>query len=397
VRHYRYPTVLCVLAIAAALSGCAQRAERLVGNERLIRGADGLGSTMRAVGPLDRDTYVAADTADRGATLIVGIDGSYEARTLLEVGAWTLPDTNDASVSIDSVFFDVQLDGNIDYPTSNLQLWSATAAFDSLNVSWPGPSLGSVMGSANSAILQTYTYKIGLGNGANFPFFKAWAHDSSLVPAMVLRSLNSGIAGFKAGTARIRIAYHHDVSGVSTPDTTNTPIVSDLFVHSPLSPAPTGSDATLLLGGLYEPGVALHFPVDSFQTGFSVNEARVVLRIDTATTPFFGSRDSVNVEIRRIGAPWTEGTSDVRLLSADVLALDRVSNFRVRGPSDSLLIVPVPTALVRDWSANPAGNYGILLRINESYRWPELHIFARESSRPPELWVSTTSPPPGRF
>jgi hypothetical protein len=396
VRHLRSSILLVALALVAGLSGCSQRVERIVGNERLIRGPGGLGTTMRAYGPLDRDTFVAAD---RGGTLIVGIEGAYEARTLMQTGAWVLPDTNDASVTIDSVFLDLQFDGNLDVPSVNLQLWSGTAAFDSTNVTWPGPALGSLLGSANPSDLTTQigTFKIGLGNDANFPFFKAWANDPSLVPALVLRSLSTGIAGFKAGSGRIRIAYHHLVSNVSTPDTVNTPIVSDLFVHTPLAPSPTGSDATLRFGGLDETGLALHFAVGTFQEGFSINEARVVLRIDTATMQPFGTHDSVNVEIHRIGNPWPETVINASDLGADVPALGSVKNFRVAAPSDSLLILPVPTSLVRAWSANPADNNGILLRIGESYRWPEIHVFSRESSRPPELWVSTTSPPPGRF
>lgn len=400
IRIASIPAVLAVaVLLAGLLSGCAQRAERLVGNERLIRGAGGLGTTLRSIGPLDRDTFVPADSADRGATLIVGLKGAYEARTLMTVGHWVLPDTNDTSVSIDSVFLDLQFDGHLDVPTVTLQLWSAAAAYDSMNVAWPGPALDSPLGAADpsDASTQIGTFKIGIGNAANYAFFRAWARDSTLVPALVLRSLSEGLAGFRAGTGRIRIAYHHLVSGVSKPDTTNTPLASDLYVHSPLAPAPTGADTTLVFGGLYGPGLALHFPVGAFEQGFSINEARVVLRIDVPSMQLFGSHDSVNVEIRRIGDPWSEGVTDARSLGVDAVALGFVRNFRVAAPVDSLLIVPVPTSLVRDWSANPANDNGILLRIGESFRWPELHVFSRESSRPPELWVSTTSPPPGRF
>ncbi|MGE5174830.1 MAG: hypothetical protein ACM3JJ_00530 [Hyphomicrobiales bacterium] len=398
-RPDRILTLTVLLALVAALAGCSQRVERIVGAERLLRGPGGLGTTMRAYGPLDRDTYVNADTAELGTTLIAGLTGTYEARTLLRVGTWVLPDTNDTSVSIDSVFFDLPFDGNLDVPSLNLQLWSATASFDSTNAAWPGPALGGLLGAADpSGLDQVYSYRVGLGNASNFGFFKAWAADSALVPAMVLRALNpGGIVGFRAGTGRIRIAYHHDVSGVSTPDTVNTPIAEDLFVHSPLNPTPTGSDPILRLGGLYETGLALHFPVGSFAEGFSINEARVVLRIDTGSMTLFGARDSVNVEIRRIGADWAEGVQAGRDLVADPVNLGLVANFRVATPNDSLLILPVPTSLVRDWSMTPANNHGILVRIEQSYRWPEIHVFSRESSRPPELWVSTTSPPPGRF
>lgn len=396
-RHLGYPTILTAVLLIAAFSGCAQRAERLVGNERLLRGPDGLGTTLRAYGPLDRDTFVAPDTANRGATLIAGIEGAYEARTLMRVDKLLVPDPNDNSVAIDSVYLDLQFDGQIDIPSINLQLWSATVPFDSLNVDWPGPPLGALMGTANPSG-QIGSFKIGLGNAANFTFFRNWAADSTLVPSMVLRTINTGIVGFKAGSGRIRILYHHDVSGVSKSDTVDTRIASDLFIHSPLVPKATGIDATLLLGGLFEAGLPLHFPVASFEEGFSLDEARIVLRIDTASmTKKFGEHDSVNVEIHRIGNPWAEGVADVRDLGAATAAIGRVNNFRVRVANDSLLVLPLPTALVRDWSANPANNNGILLRIGESFRWPEIHVFSRESSRPPELWVSTTSPPPGRF
>ena len=77
--------------------------------------------------------------------------------------------------------------------------------------------------------------------------------------------------------------------------------------------------------------------------------------------------------------------------------LDRVVGYQVRDVSDTLLIVPLPAALVRDWSSGFLANEGIVLRIGESFRAPEIWLYSRESSKPPEFRISTTSPPPGRF
>ena len=65
-------------------------------------------------------------------------------------------------------------------------------------------------------------------------------------------------------------------------------------------------------------------------------------------------------------------------------------------PGDSVSL-SLPSSLARDWAANPAGNYGVLVKVRDGNRDPGLLLGSRESSKPPMLRIATTSPPPGRF
>jgi hypothetical protein len=122
----------------------------------------------------------------------------------------------------------------------------------------------------------------------------------------------------------------------------------------------------------------------------------VVFRV-RSDGPTFPDSITVTVEARRIQSSWSESAADTSGLNISGVFVDRVVGYQVRDVSDTLLVVPLPAALVRDWSSGFLANDGVVLRINESFRAPEIWLYSRESSRPPEFRISTTSPPPGRF
>ena len=62
-----------ILPVTLFLSGCSNRVERIVGNERLIRGPGGLGTTLDQGPAVDRDTYVTPGTANFGTSLLVAM------------------------------------------------------------------------------------------------------------------------------------------------------------------------------------------------------------------------------------------------------------------------------------------------------------------------------------
>jgi hypothetical protein len=387
-------TVALALALAATAPACSKKAERLVGNEILARGPGGLGDTAREASPLDRDTYLMISTADRSTALLAGILAPYEAQILLKVGAWSLPDTNDLTVVIDSVRLELTLDGEMSIPNIlTLELRTAAAAWDTTTVEWPGPGFGTLLASGDPHD-AVGAFKLELGSGA-YPLVRSWATDPASLNGFVIRRVSgTEVAAFKAGACRFRIVYHH--TGSSAQSFADTPVTTDLFIHTPLAPTATGADTTLILGGLYAPVVAFRAPMDSFTPGFSLDEARVVFRV-RSDSPTFPDSVVVTVEARRIQNSWTEGAADTAGLGIATTFLDRVVGYQVRDASDTLLIVPIPTATVRDWSSGALANEGIVLRIGEAYRGKEIWLYSRESSKPPEFRISTTSPPPGRF
>jgi len=64
-----------VLPTSIFLCGCSSRVERIVGNERLIRGPGGLGTTVSVVSFLNRDTYVTSSAVNFGSVQLVGQSG----------------------------------------------------------------------------------------------------------------------------------------------------------------------------------------------------------------------------------------------------------------------------------------------------------------------------------
>jgi len=288
---------------------------------------------------------------------------------------------------------ELTLDGKMSIPNIlTLELRTAAVAWDTTSVEWPGPGFDTLLASGDPHD-AVGAFGLELGSSA-ITLLRSWAADPASLNGFVIRRVSgTEVAAFKAGACRFRIVYHP--TGSSAKSYADTPVTTDLFIHTPLAPTATGADTTLILGGLYAPVVAFHAPIDSFTPGFSLDEARVVFRV-RSDGPTFPDSVVVTVEARRIQNSWAEGAADTSGLGIATTFLDRVVGYQVRDVSDTLLIVPIPTAIVRDWSSG-AVNEGIVLRIGEAYRGKEIWLYSRESSKPPEFRISTTSPPPGRF
>ena len=387
------PPILALLA-AAALFGCAERPNRLVGNERLIRGSGGFGTTGVADTTADRDTYVAPRTAFNDTTLLAGRIDTYEARTLLRVGAWSLPDTTDPSLIIDAVRFEIDYDATIGIPVTpgvTLELRLAGAAWDSTKVEWPGPALGALLGTAIPADQVLSPFQINLGAGG-FDLLKSWARDPGSAPGFVLApTAGEALAGFRAGTGRFTIVGRRTVSGTVETFTTRSNVTNDLTIHTP-PPAATGTETLLLLGGLFRAEAAIHVPVPYPGEGFSINEARLVVYV---ASQGLGEVPSMEVQALRIGAAWDETVQADSSLALASTPVSVVRDYTFAG-ADSL-VFSLPASLVRGWLADSSSNHGVLLRVKESYLHPELRLYSRESARPPVLQIGITSPPPGRF
>lgn len=385
-RSTRIAAVLLLVSGVALLAGCSERASRLTGNERLLRGDEGLGTTFLSDTLVDRDTYVApAVTNFKGATLLVGRLGSYQARSLFRTGAWTLPDS---TALVDSIRFRLEYDARVDQylgAPSNFTLYLAQTAWDSTTVSWPGPPLGAQLGAGPDSIAP---FTVQLGGASAMAQVRAWAADPGF-PGFVL-TLDSGseVRGFLAGTARIEIVYHTLLDPARK--TLKTFLPTDLSIFTPAPPASAVAD-TLALGGLFQSEVLLHAPVAVSPTGYSINGAAFVAYV--ASRGFASTDTSAEIRAYRLAAPWTEGAPTDSIAAAP---LTIIGAYRVREPGDSI-VIQVPVALAIEWSQNPATNYGILLRVIDAIYAPEIVLRSRESTQPPVLRVTRTTPPPGRF
>lgn len=393
-----------VLPAALALSGCSEHSSRVVGNERLIRGPGGLGTTVIQGPAVDRDTYVTPGTANLGSTLLVGRSASYEARAFFKFIAFSLPDTNLPGLVPGDVLFELPpaplrlnpLDLQLDFGITD------AALADSGVISWPGPGMGTPLGSIQFDF--TGPLLLSMGPGSFFQF-KQWALDPSLAPAFILRApLTQGMAGFRAGAARFRVPYTWNNGGTTVVDTTSTTVFFDLYLHPPISPTPTGADTAIVLGGGFEASMAIRAPVPAIPPGASVNELRLVLAVIDSLPGVDGSilheaddstRVAVTLEVRQISSVWPEGATDASLITTNVIPISLVLG--VTAAAGDSLSIRLPTSLARGWSANPVSNEGVLITILSANTNPGIVIGSRESSRPPVLRVGTTSPPPGKF
>ncbi len=404
VRPSRLLLAALVLPACIAFTGCSEKSSRVVGNERLIRGSGGLGTTLIESPPVDRDTYVTAGTANTGNTLLVGRSATYEARTFFKFLSFSLPDTNLNGFVAGDVLFELP-SAPLRITPLNLQLdfgITDAALADTGVISWPGPGMGTPLGT----IVYDFTGPIllSLGSGS-FIQYKQWALDPSLAPAFLLRApLTQGVAGFRSGAARLRVPYTWNNGGTTVSDTTSTIVFFDLYLHPPISPAPSGADTAIVLGGGFESSMAIRAPVPAIPPGASVNELRLVLSVIDSLPGVDGSilheasdttRVAVTIEVRQISSLWPEGTTDVSSISTGLIPLSLVLG--VTAAAGDSLSIRLPISLARGWSANPISNEGVLITILSANTNPGLVIGSRESSRPPVLRVGTTSPPPGRF
>ncbi|HEY2924695.1 MAG TPA: hypothetical protein VGJ98_06985, partial [Candidatus Eisenbacteria bacterium] len=213
---------LLVALSAFPLVGCSRKAENLVGAGRLIRGAGGLGTTVRLVPNPDRDTYVEPGTADFDSMLIVGSSGSFEARSFLAVQTWMLPDTTLPGFQPQTVSLELRHNLTLGFSATQVTLYLAATPWDTTTVAWPGPAAGAQLGSATDD-RASLTFSLPLDPGA-FAQAVQWAQNPSGVPGFTLRSTTGLLAGYTAGAAKFRIRYTHTVSGSPVLDSIDTPV-----------------------------------------------------------------------------------------------------------------------------------------------------------------------------
>jgi hypothetical protein len=377
--------------------GCSRKAEQLVGAGRLIRGPAGLGTTVRVATNPDRDTYVEAGTADLDSLLLLGTTGTFEARTFFKVAGWTLPDTTLPGFTPQTVLLELPRNLTLGFDSTTVNLSLASAPWDTTNVVWPGPSAGAHLGTGGDNRL-TAVFSLPLDPGS-FTEVVQWAHNPTSIPGFTLQAPpGQALAAYVAGALRFRISYTHTVSGAPVADTVNTRVTEDLYLHSPLSPAPSGADTALVLGGLFKTELAVHFPVDSIPAGASVDEATLVLNLLPSSSAPDLADAIAQVEVRAIRSGWSEGVTEQSGLPADSTQLTSGALTALYSTSTRSIAIRLPGALMREWVATPSTNGGVLVRlINRRNLTKVFLIGSRESSRPPEVHISYTQLPPGRF
>ncbi|HSQ61250.1 MAG TPA: DNRLRE domain-containing protein [Acidobacteriota bacterium] len=386
--------IAAVLLLALGLaSGCSTKRDKILGNERLLRGDEGFGTTTRSTVNPDRDTYASPGTANFGPTLVVGASGTFEARSFFRVSTWSIPDTNDVSVVIQSITFEARADTLAVSDASNLFVTVATTAGPP-ELTWPGVSPFTELGTAQAEAGALVRIPIAL---TAYDSIRAWAATPSRLPGLMLYYVGgTGVIGLEAGKAVIKIAYTRTVSGSPVPDTLTTATSDDFYLHPLDAPVPTGSETTLVLGGLYEEGVPIRFPATPVAEGSTVNEATLRLRV-SPSSPIFPTGRSVVLEVRRLKSAWLETVTGQSALDPDTSAVFASATVAYRSAADSVISITLPQSIVRDWTAAGGLNEGLLVTARNGNRAPRLLIGSRESSLPAELRVSITTPPPGRF
>ncbi|HET9251363.1 MAG TPA: hypothetical protein VFP58_04530 [Candidatus Eisenbacteria bacterium] len=395
--------ILPLALFLSLLTGCSKDVDRIVSNERFLRGQEEVGATNRSVLDADRDTYVGVGQRNFGKTLLVGVEGGYQAESYLRVLNWSLP--TDTTAVYDSVYFSIPND-----PT-----------FIRGNGTFTIELADSAGGSAIPTFSVTYdrgTLRIDLTESV-IDSMRSWEARRILglpTPAFVLRApFGGGVAGFQAGAGTFNVKYHPSAAP-TTFVTVSSRATFDSYTRTPLAPAPTGAETALLLGGRYETMVALRAAVPPIPAGYSLNEAAWVLHLNGVEDAledngFATGRTYLDVDVYRVGASWAESATDTAGLSAGT-AIPALRFFKVDPATDTTLVVPIPLAWMRGWAADSTTNQGILVSFTQ---WRELptasteyilvgadissaiRIRSRESGAAPQLRVSWTSPPPARF
>jgi len=102
--------------------------------------------------------------------------------------------------------------------------------------------------------------------------------------------------------------------------------------------------------------------------------------------------------VRAIGSGWSEGVTEQSDLAADATTLTSGTLTALYSTSTRSIVIRLPGALMRQWVATPSTNGGVLVRLfNRRNLTKQFLIGSRESSRPPEVHISYTQLPPGRF
>jgi hypothetical protein len=392
------PVVAFLLAALAAvpLVGCSRKAETLVGAGRVIRGPGGLGTTVQLVSVADRDTYVEPATADFDSLLLVGQSGAFQARTYLAVKSWNLPDTTLAGLVIQTISLELPRNLTLGLDTIQINLSLTATAWDTTTVAWPGPATGAQLGSARDP-RTTQVFSLPL-TSLTFTQIKQWALAPASVPGFVLDSPSlTLLAAYIAGGVKFRISYTHTATG-SVLQSVDTPVTQDFYLRPPLTPAPTGADTALVLGGLYKTSLAIHVPVDSIPKPVSVDEAMLVLRL----VPGSAIPDPADVagvlQVRPIANTWTDAVTQQTALTVAPASFASGRLATLYSSSDRTFSIRLPGSLMRAWASSPSTNQGLLITlVNRQNLTKHFEVGSLESSRPTELHVSFTELPPGRF
>jgi hypothetical protein len=332
-----------------------------------------------------------------------------DAAAYFRVTSWSVPtDTTDATLSILSVALrgkslgiHIPRDGLPTHPAIDVSLARAASPWDSTSVTWPGPGPGDFLGQTTEDFSG-----IDLVVPISFPSpidtLRRWAAHPDSLPGFVLYSPSSvpgGIAAYQAGALKFQIVYNHTVSGVLRSDTLNSAVTQDLYVSGPPGAPSAGTESSLALGGFEERGAVIRAPSPVFPVGASINEATLLLRVDSATDslPYVSEEATVDIEVRKIGADWTEGAATLSALAADATPVAVYRGFSYHGTVDSLIAIHLPGSVLRAWADKPASNYGLLLTAVRGNLVAPIYIRSRESGFGPELRAAYTTPPRERF
>jgi len=104
------------------------------------------------------------------------------------------------------------------------------------------------------------------------------------------------------------------------------------------------------------------------------------------------------LEVRRIRAPWPETVTEKAPLSVDDATTASRLLSATYSTADSLIRIVIPSSLIREWARTSSSNEGFYVSlVNPVNHRRIFSIGSRESSRPPELHLTYTDLPPGRF
>ncbi len=339
-----------------------------------------------------------------GPAVLVANTGTFEAVTLLKVRSWSLPDTNDPTLSIRSIvlFAPWIARDSLNTPMT-VELDEPASVWDTTAVSWgTRPAVGPVLGQVTQEF-KSVPLEMTLTLPSPLDSLKKWARDPSSMPGFLLRAPNvtpGSIASYKADSVYFRVAYNRVVSGTdTTTETRDSYATTHLYVHSPATSLATGSELLLRLGSPEGFAAPLHFAVPALPAGAAVNEVTLYLRVDSATDsiPYLERSRTVDLEVRLAGADWLESVTSQQGLAVVEAPIGTRRQFAYRGVSDSLITIRLPLSTLRAWASAPSANYGLVLTALGGDLVPPIFLDSRESSRPPELHVSYTTPPKERF
>src|SRR6185295_6714280 len=172
------------------------------------------------------------------------------------------------------------------------------------------------------------------------------------------------LAAYQAGTVKLRIRYTHTVGAGAPLDSVDSPVTQDFYLHSPLSPAPSGADTALVWGGLFQSELAMHFLVDSIPAGVSVDEATLVLHFLAPSAVPDTADVTARVEIRGAHSAWSEGVTERSgIPTVDSTAVTSGNLILLYAPTESRLAIRLPGSLMRAWAATPSTNGGVIVTL----------------------------------